>query len=86
MRLEKSRHCVTAGIFHRYIFKNIRKKDYFLFLGHLSHSGRASSVVRKHLFDELLSQSLQNLVCSICMVRRQEIVKFMTPHPHSKGR
>ena len=28
---------------------------------------------------ELLGQSLPNLVCSICRVRRQEIVNFMTP-------
>ena len=28
---------------------------------------------------ELLGQSLPNLVCSICRVRRQEIVSFMTP-------
>ena len=33
---------------------------------------------------ELQSQSLINLVYSICKVRRQEIVNFMTPYP--KGR
>ena len=57
------------------------------FLGHLSHSGDLLSlcVVRRPLTSQkLLGQSLPNLVCSICRVRRQEIVNFMTPHP--KGR
>ena len=42
----------------------------------------SSSVVRRALTfssQELLSQSLKNLVCSICRVRRQEIANFMTP-------
>ena len=49
--------------------------------------GLASVVVRRALTSssqELLGQSSPNLVCSICRVRRQEIVNFMTPHP--KGR
>ena len=63
------------------------------FLGHLSHSGdlllwvgvrrRPSCVVRRALTfssQELLGQSELILVCSICRVRRQEIVNFMTPH------
>ena len=54
----------------------------FLFLGHLSYYGLASVVVRRALTSssqELLGQSEPNLVCSICRVRRQEIVNFMTP-------
>ena len=60
------------------------------FLGHLSHSGdlllwvgvrrHASSVVRRPLTffsQELLGQSLSNLVCSICRVTRQEVVNYI---------
>ena len=32
---------------------------------------------------ELLGQSSPNFVCSICLIRRQEIVNFMTPPPPS---
>ena len=68
----------------------------FGFLGHLSHSGdlllcfgvrRGASFVGVLLraltssSQELLGQSSPNLVCSICRVRRQEIVNFMTPPP-----
>ena len=66
-------------------------------LDHTSHSGdlllwvdvrrHASFVVRRALTfssQELLGQSSPNLVCSICRVRRQEIINFMTLHP--KGR
>ena len=57
----------------------------------MSHSGdlllwvgvrRALCVLHRPLTfssQELLGQSLPNLVRSICRVRRQEIVKFMTP-------
>ena len=34
---------------------------------------------------ELLRQSWPNLVCSICRVRRQEIVNFMPPPPIPRG-
>ena len=67
------------------------RKD-LLLLCFLGHSGdlllwvgvrrHASRVVRRPLTSssqELLSQSLPNLVCSICRLRRQEIVNFMTP-------
>ena len=49
----------------------------------------SSSAVRRasltSSLQKLLGQSLPNLVCSICRVRRQEIVNFMTP-THPKGR
>ena len=57
---------------------------------HLSHSGDyiamdcASIVVHRastSSSQELLGQSLSNLVCSICRAWRQEIVHFMTPLP-----
>ena len=64
--------------------------EYIRFLDHQSHSGdlllwvgvrrRASSVVRRASCVERPGQSYSNLVCSICRVRRQEIVKFMTPN------
>ena len=65
---------------------------YRTFLGHLSWPiamgwRPSSSVVRRALTfssQELLSQSLKNLVCSICRVRRQEIANFMTP-PTQRG-
>ena len=63
-----------------------------ILLGHLSYSGDlllwvgvrrcVVSVVLLPFISssqELLDQSLPNLVCSICRVRRQETVDFMTP-------
>ena len=46
--------------------------------------GLASFTVHRALTpssQELLGQSEPNLVCSICIVRRQEIINFMTPNP-----
>ena len=44
---------------------------------------RAVCVVRRPLTssEELLGQSLPNLVCGICRVRRQEILNFITSTP-----
>ena len=58
----------------------------YTFLGHMSYSGDLLlwvGVRRPLTFSsqELPGQSLPNLVCSICRVRRQEIVNFMTPTP-----
>ena len=47
---------------------------------------RPSSVIRRALTSssqELRGQSKSNLVCSVCKVRRQEIVNIMTP-PHQR--
>ena len=63
------------------------------FLGHLSHSGDlsyglASVVVRRPLASssqEQLSKSKPNFLCSICRVRRQEILNYMTPIPRGGG-
>ena len=44
--------------------------------------GRPSSCVARHTlasFQELMGQSLPNLVCSIIRIRRKEIVNFMPP-------
>ena len=54
------------------------------FLGHLSHSGdQLLWVGVRHRpvtsSQEVLGQSLLNLACSTCMVRRQRIVNFIPP-------
>ena len=60
---------------------------------YLSHSGALLLWVHLHCHSlsvvcrvltsssqELVDRSLPNLLCSVCRVRRQEIVNFMTPH------